>query len=91
MGRGRDAHKRIGSANAVANRLTIGVRPKAIAQESNIALIDLLEAADRRRGISESFRRDALRGQDARCKVHVLNGIPGRARIDADDSDLSNI
>ena len=38
MGRGRDAHKRIGGAHARANRLTIGIRPKAIAQEAGIAL-----------------------------------------------------
>jgi hypothetical protein len=66
---GRCAHARV-------NRLTIGVRPKAIAQESNIALVDLVEARDGRSGIGEGLRREALRGPDAQCRVHVLDGIP---------------
>jgi len=77
MGRDRDAHKGIGGAHARANRLTIGIRPKAIAQESNIALVDLVEARDGRSGIGEGLRREALRGQDAQCRMHVLDGIPG--------------
>ena len=65
MGHGCDAHKRIGGADARANRLTIGMRLKTIAQECGIALIDFVEASDRRRGSGKGFRRDALRGQDA--------------------------
>ena len=91
MGHGCDAHKRIGGAHARANRLTIGMRPKTIAQEGSIALIDLVEASDRRSGIGKGFRRDALRGQDAQCRVHVLNGISGWAPIDADSSGFLNI
>ena len=65
MGCGRDAHKRIDGAHPRLNRLTIGIRLKALAQEASIALIDLVEARDGRGGIGEGFRRDALWGQDA--------------------------
>ena len=81
MGRGRDAHKGIRGAHAFANGLSFGICPKAIAQESNIALIDLLKAADSRCGISESFGRDAWRSQDAWCRVHVLDRMPKWAQI----------
>ena len=91
MGHGCDAHKRIGGAHARANRLTIGMRPKTIAQECSIALIDLVEASDRRSGIGKGFRRDALRGQDAQCRLHVLTRFLGWAPIDADRSDFLNI
>ena len=75
MGSGRDAHKGIRGAHALANGLSFGICPKAIAQESNIALIDLLDAADRRGGISEGFRGDALWGEDAWCRMHVRDRI----------------
>src|ERR1700758_1360954 len=91
MGRGRDPHKGISGTHARASRLTIGIRPKAIAQEGSIAFIDLVKACDCRSGIREGFRRNALRGQDARCKAHMLNGTPEWACIDADDSNFSNI
>jgi hypothetical protein len=55
MGHGCDAHKRIGGAHARANRLTIGIRPKTIAQEGGIALIDLIEASNRRSGIGKGL------------------------------------
>ena len=71
-------------------RATYPFRPKTIAQEGGIALIDLVEASDRRSCIGKGFRRDALRDQDAQCRAHVLNGISGWAPIDA-DSDLLNI
>ena len=66
------------------------MRPKTIAQERGIALIDFVEASDRRSGIGKGFRRDALRGQDALCRVHVLTRFLGWAPIDA-DSDFLNI
>jgi hypothetical protein len=91
MGYRCDAHKRIGGAHARANRLTIGMRPKTIAQECGIAPIDFVEASDRRRGIGKGFRRDTLRGQDAQCRVHVLTRFLGWAPIDADSSDFLNI
>jgi hypothetical protein len=56
-----------------------------------VALIDLVEASNRRSGIGKGFRRDALRGQDAQCRVHVLNWISGWAPIDADSSGFLNI
>ena len=89
MGCGRDAHKRIDGAYSRLNRLTIGIRLKALAQEASIALIDLVEPRNGRGSVGEGFRRDALWGQDAQCRVHVLNTISGRARIGADDSDFS--
>jgi hypothetical protein len=52
--------------------------PGYVARTRVIALIDLLEAADRCCGISESFCRDAWRSQDAWCRVHVLDRIEGR-------------
>ena len=51
--------------------------PKRSRKEAGIALIDLVEAGDGRSGIGEGFRREALRGQDAQCRAHVLDGIPG--------------
>jgi hypothetical protein len=51
MARGRDAHIGIGGAHARANRVTISIGPKTIAQEASIAFIDLVEASDRRNGI----------------------------------------
>ena len=92
MGRGRDAYKGIGGAHARANRLTIGIRLKAIAQEASIALVDFVKAGDGRSGIGEGFRREALAG--SRCLVQGAcsrRDTPDDARIGADDSDLSNI
>jgi hypothetical protein len=52
-------------------RATYPFRPKTIAQEGGIALIDLVEASDRRSCIGKGFRRDALRDQDAQCRARV--------------------
>src|SRR5271170_5161617 len=67
MSRDRDAHKRISGANPCGNYLTICIRLKTIAQEGSIALIDFLEAHDRRSSIGEGFGREGLWGQDRQC------------------------
>jgi hypothetical protein len=53
-------------------RLAIGECLKTIAQEASVALVDFLKAADCRSGIGERFGCDALRGQDAQNRVHVV-------------------
>ena len=62
MGRYRDAHKGISGAHARAERLAINISFEVIAQKASIALVDLVEAGDRRSGIGEGFGGDARWG-----------------------------
>ena len=71
MRRSRDAYERIGGAHARRERLAIGICLKTLAQEARIALVNLDKAGDRRSRIGESFGRDARRGSDAWCGMHV--------------------
>ena len=48
MGRGRNAYKWIIGPYARRERLATGIRLKTISQELSVALVDILEAADRR-------------------------------------------
>src|SRR5690349_19660644 len=74
MGRGRNAHKRIGGAYARCERL-------AIAQKASVAVVDLIKAGNCRSCIRKGFGREERRGQNACGGAHVMTGLRS-AQID---------
>src|SRR5579871_1866043 len=82
----RDSHERITGAHARGKRLAVDVGFKTLAQKMRVALVDLLQAADRGRHVGERFGRNGLRSLDGHVR-HVRSDA--RCVANADASGLS--
>src|SRR6266566_631297 len=81
MGRGRNAHKRIGGAHPRCERLAIDIRFEAIAQKASVAAVDLIEAGNCRSCVRKGFSREERRGQNGCGGAHLMTDSDRSARM----------